>query len=80
MRQPGQHEPSPVETAISQLTNVLIPNAVADVFERHGVQKQITVDQFKRLIVLYFHEKTLREWCEAVGVPASAVEGHNDAD
>jgi hypothetical protein len=76
MRHRHQYEPTPIEKAIAEIRCTLIPRAAADVFEKHGVQKQMTAQAFRRLLALHFHDLGLREWCEALGVPPEDVSGH----
>jgi hypothetical protein len=72
----SQYEPTPIELAIADIRCTLIPRAAADVFEKHGVQKQMTAQAFRRLLALHFHELDLRGWCAALGVPETDVSGH----
>ena len=74
------YQPTPVEEAISQLTHEIIPKAAADVFEQHGVMKQMTLIQFKRLLILHLHDKGLREWCREIGLPPENLDGHTQKE
>jgi len=69
------YKPTPIEEALAEFRTELLQNAAADVFEKHGVQRQMTKEAFKRLLILHLHGLDLRSWCEAFGLPPSLVDG-----
>jgi hypothetical protein len=62
--------PTPIERAIADILESIGRNAAH--FQReHNVAKLqgIPEPEFRRILALYFHDKSLAEWCRDLGIP-----------
>ncbi len=63
------HQPTPIEIATKATLDQLRPNA-EKAYELCGVARQhgTTLSEFKRIFVLYLHDKSLADWCHDLGI------------
>lgn len=60
--------PTPIELA----TEIVVRNIEATATTAHAngeVGKHFTLAQFKRILALYFADKSVADWCRDLGIP-----------
>jgi hypothetical protein len=62
--------PSPIEIATRDVLES-IKNTATLYYSEHGVgaKQGATLPQFLRIVALYFHDKSLADWCHDLGIP-----------
>jgi len=80
MKDPHNHPlATPAEKATADLENQLY--IISESLHRqHTVSPQMNLTSYHRMLVLYFHDKSLRDWCRVFHIPDSLVEGHAEGD
>ena len=64
------NKPSPIETATAAVLDT-INAAISMHHVEHAVaeKQRIGEAEFRRILVLYFEQMTLRDWCEVLHIP-----------
>ena len=61
--------PTRIETATAATLNAMCDAAALN-YREHGLEIQrIDEPGFRRILALYFHHKTLADWCRDLGIP-----------
>jgi len=69
-RRTEANPPAPIERAVLNVIGEL-DAAIRTHYREEGLQTNsaITEPEFRRIIALHFHDRTLTEWCRIFGIP-----------
>jgi len=69
--------PTPIETATEKVLNALSATITKE-HKAHGLEhnQRTSEKDFRRILALYFHDKTLQDWCRDLGIQDATDPAH----